>query len=803
MSTTDFSSDLNAARQHLLDRLTAFRRRVRRVLILEGAAWMVSLIVGAAFLTLALDWWFEFHLATRAIIILLIVAGFFEFIRRRIVRIWSSPMGPLELMASLDESRLQHDRSIDEASAAPIMKWTNLAPKVASALQLPDQISAQQSVSPTLIQRALQQCHALLDQVDFSVFLNRRHQRRLLIVLSCVVVLPIALSALSPTTFSIWFERWLLASNRPWPRTTLLELLGEKEGRLIVPRGESSLLQLAVVDSDPDRLTEFVTMRIEHADHQPVENVSFTRYGDGDFRFELPPLSSPATVTLRGGDARLGPITIDPVDRPRLTSLTLTGKLPQRDKPIEFNFSGAEGTVQLLPSAEAELALVAGEPLSDVKLELLSGKIGSLERRDKTHFASTWTHHESVQMRVTLVSAVTGLSSFPRPVAIGVQPDRPPHLTFKQTGVKLRVTPTAILPWVLSARDDFGIQSADLHVKITRLPTTEVQEQSPSATEDKPAPSADEASESSADEANETTGAETSAPSTDDSPTPSAVDRAKDDAVNTDDAGDAAEIKEETMTPSPAANVEQSVRSLYGPVLPTEESGLELSDQVELEPLKLTPGCTVELVVDAKDDCVTGAQTTRSRTLVFRIVTAEELFREILLKQQQLRARLRKATDEAENMRDEIPLGQYPEQSSEFLRKHRVIQREVSMVHQGLAETVTEMELNQLGGPEAHQLIRQMVLDPLGDLHDRTLTQQRQAWEELNDGSAEKVESLLNRQDQIVADLDKILKNMAQWDSFIDVINQLNSVIKLETQIRTHTEDLRQKQIESVFEEEE
>jgi hypothetical protein len=71
--------------------------------------------------------------------------------------------------------------------------------------------------------------------------------------------------------------------------------------------------------------------------------------------------------------------------------------------------------------------------------------------------------------------------------------------------------------------------------------------------------------------------------------------------------------------------------------------------------------------------------------------------------------------------------------------------------------------------------------------------------ESLRQPSPETPQQLLARQQQIVAAMQKILKNMAQWDSFIDVVNQLNEVIKLEQAVRGKTEDLKKKQFESIF----
>ena len=162
----------------------------------------------------------------------------------------------------------------------------------------------------------------------------------------------------------------------------------------------------------------------------------------------------------------------------------------------------------------------------------------------------------------------------------------------------------------------------------------------------------------------------------------------------------------------------------------------------DLESLKLAPGDTVSATAEATDDCDTGAQTSRSRTLSFRIVARNELFREILLKQQQLRARLRKATDQAELLRQSLRSASLPDDADELLRRHNLVQREVWQVMHGIEDSATEMRLNRLGGAETHEIIARTVIRPLEELHDDLLTRQRQGLESVKQPGAETQEQL-------------------------------------------------------------
>jgi hypothetical protein len=235
-----------------------------------------------------------------------------------------------------------------------------------------------------------------------------------------------------------------------------------------------------------------------------------------------------------------------------------------------------------------------------------------------------------------------------------------------------------------------------------------------------------------------------------------------------------------------------------GKTLPLEPT-FDAAHDWDLEALKLGPGDTVSTTAEATDDCYTGPQTSRSRTLTFRIVSRTELFREILLKQQQLRARLRKAAEQAEALRQSLRSAALPDDSEELLRRHNLIQREVWQVLHGIEDSATEMRLNRLGGAETHEIITRTVIAPLERLHDDLLTRQRQGLESVRQPAAETQEQLVGRQQEIVEAMSKVLKSMSQWDSFIDVVNQLTEVINLENLVRNKTEELKKKQFDSIF----
>ena len=104
-------------------------------------------------------------------------------------------------------------------------------------------------------------------------------------------------------------------------------------------------------------------------------------------------------------------------------------------------------------------------------------------------------------------------------------------------------------------------------------------------------------------------------------------------------------LKAESPDPANPAQLksESSTVPLYGPVNPTTELQVQPARTIELEPMKLPVGSLLTINATATDACYIGAQTSQSRQVTFRIVPPEELFREILLRQQSERAKVSQA----------------------------------------------------------------------------------------------------------------------------------------------------------------
>jgi hypothetical protein len=721
LAITTRDSDLDALRQRLTVRLQTLRAQVRFRLWLDLAARLFVGLAALAFVSFTLDWAFELSRGARVAYIVLACGLVAWTAVKAVVAVMRLRLEPIELAAELDKAR-----------RLPASQW--IAPRVATVLQLSDARSREATFSAPMVDRAVRSSSQALEGIDFSRRLDERQVRQSFVLLGAAIVAPLLFAAILPGELSsLSARRWLLGSNVGWPRDTSIDVLGLSDGRLIVPRGEPASLRVVVRDRHAP--TELVWIRITAPD-TPPETATMVRFAAGDFRYELPPQQQAVAAEFWGGDRRVGPIDIVPVDRPRIARLSLVYQHPRDKTPQTYSFSGEEGNIRLLKETKAELTLSANVDVAtlDVSADGVATAGGpstpKFERIDDRTFRAKWIHQGPLQLKVGMVGRDSQLASRPEPIAIGFKEDRPPRVTLTHSGVGARIAPSAIIPFKVAVRDDFAVARTALDFKF--VPNT-----------------------AAAAEATE---------------------------------GQRPKVPE--LAPVVLLDGKKG-----GPLEPTFDGEHEW----DLESLKLVPGDTVSAIAEATDDCYTGPQTSRSRTLTFRVVSRNELFREILLKQQQLRARLRKATEQAELLRQSIVSASLPDDGEELLRRHNLIQREVWQVMHGIEDSATEMRLNRLGGAETHEIINRTVIAPLERLHDDTLTRQRQGLESVKQPGADTQEQLASREHEIVDELSRILKNMSQWDSFIDVVNQLTEVINLENLVRNKTEDLKKKQFDSIF----
>ncbi len=725
---------LRNAQQRVVQRLHRIRRRIRAHLTVEGLFWTITAVSLAAAASLLLDWTLRFSLPTRLALLLLALAGIAVVAVRKLVRPLSMPLADLDLAELLDR------------------RVPGVGQQISNVLQLPELARSEHYASRSMVSAAVAECAQSLDRVDLMATLNTPRLGKLLAGCAAWIVLALGVWALWPTTAELWARRWLAGSDIRWPQDTYLQVLGLREdGKLLVPRGELSLLQinaqpkfksaehgwllenrdqpLLVESPEPPRSQS--PQRVSVAYRLPDgtrKRGNAVQLGAATFNYELAPLAEPVELHIVGGDDWLGPITVEPIDRPAVASLEITALRPGASAP-ETTAVGA-GTEQhiYLRETQLELKLIANQPLQSADALSEGKQVSGWRRVDERTYTLSWTMQEPLALEFRLVGSYGGLTSKPYFLTIGLLRDREPRLTMRSSGVSRRVTPVARVPLAIRATDDFGVTSLAIELERTEL------------LEDKPQ--------------------------------------------------------------SEGGRLDLAIGELPADAPPRIEVALDY--ELALTDRQLTPGNLIKFRSTATDACVLGVQSGYSRWLSFQVVSADELFYEILTRQREQRAKFKLAVDSAKEQSAALEAMTTREEAAAVARAQSVISRQVWQVVNQLDASLQEMTLNDLGNPAAREIMQSGIITPLRTLHGDLLARLGGAIGELmvqETVPAEGRAEALRISQQSVEAMEAILAQMAQWESFVDVINQLKHVIEAQGKVLEATEDLEKKRTQDLFDE--
>jgi len=726
---------LGDCRQSVRERLARVRRRLRAQLFLEALAWGVGTAVLLGGLSVAIDRLFRPDLAVRIALLALAATALAAVAAMRL----RAPV--LLRLDDLDLAELLERRQ------------KGIGQRLTTVLQLPSLLEQDPSASPSMIRAAVEEDFASLERVDLQATFSERRRRIFWVLVAVFVAAAVTFCVVDPATAGLWARRWLGGANVRWPQQTYLTVVGLGDSdRLQVPRGESVVFQ---VDAAPEFtpagrfwqllgrgqplliessgrpssiVPESISLKLQMADGTQRIG-TFTHYSAGQFRYELPPLSDPAEVSVTGGDDWFGPVLIEPIDRPAVESVTVFSRAPGRSEAEAFRADDPEKQLLFLPTTRLELEFNATQPLASARVVVSGTDAGpDLVALDSYRRRLSWEMKEPVTFEFQLLSQ-TGLSSKPYFVTIGLLNDRAPRLTLRSSGVGRRITPSARVPLHLRAIDDFGIAELSLDLEETRI----------------------------------------------------------------------IESKPVTKTHHP---LEEKFPAEAENKLPPD---IEREPVAEIAEYALLPGSSVRIRSKAVDACVLGAQSAESRWLSFQVVSAEELFYEILTRQREQRNKFAKAIDTEKGQLEALgKLSAQPE-AGQLVRVHQAVARQVWQIAGALNATLQEMTLNDLGSATARDLLEISIIRPLRELHENPLADLRTKLEALAAREAideDQREAAIAAQTAVIERMQRIFEQMAQWESFVDVVNQLRHVITAEDKIRESTEETQKKQIKDVFDDE-
>ena len=718
------SPDLTGMQQKLRKRLISLGNRLRMRIALDSVVRSLAVLLGLLALSVVLDFWLELSRPMRMFYWLVTLAAAAHFVYHYGIKPLRKKLSPVELAEAVDIA--QGHRGSKQ-----------LAPRVATVLQLPGMLGDDGALSGNMIEDAVGRSYQSLETTDFNAALSRKHTTQCLGVLLAALVVfggtGAGMNAIGEQVVGTWAQRWLLLSDEAYLRNTAIEVTGlSEDGKLVIPAGEVATLFTTITTKDGEPIEE-ARLKLSPKSGQDWPK-GLDKFDENDFRFELMPLNEPTEATINAGDQSLT-FMIEPAARPRLTGLKLTHTHPaDPGNPKTIDFAGAEGEVSLLDLNEVELVLTANVPIAEIRDVQEDGqadaKRPAIQRVSENVFKINWTHNERQRFRIELVSKNAGLVSQPIPISIGLKNDRKPSVRLRYTGVGQRITPNALIPLTVESRDDYGL--INTKIDILRLRTGE-----------------------------------------------GAGSEAFDAIVLQQD--DSAALRE--------------FRDKHG--LEIDQFGVRPTDIIRLTGVAtdnrysgVTDGGQVGESTKVDFRIVTHKELFRE--IIARQQQARSGFRQAIEDSKDLLARLRE-------VEDGVQAAGQSRRFRAIQRSVWKVSRELERSAEEMR--LNRLGGSKEDGNQAYESMKSTILEPLAKLHDQTMAAQRSALEAAANADAVRLEQIRSDQSQLIKDMELLLAKMNRWDELLDAINQLSEVIDQQEQLKEKVDELIDNQIDDLFDE--
>jgi hypothetical protein len=727
---------LRDAQRLLRQELARLRSRLRLQLVLEFATDAVSVVTATAALLIFIDWLFRFGLAVRLILLTLALAGILIFLGVRAVRRWrSSRVDELSLAVTLDRHR------------------PGIAQQIADVLQLPDLLAEPRaSASPAMVRLAVTRACAALADSDWRSLWNRRRTALHAGALLLGLLVPVIFALGSPDAARLSIARWFLGSSERWPQKTYLTVLGlDARGRLVAPRDERFLMEVSInlplVEPSGEGW-------IVHGRGEPL----ILRRKPGK------PVKPPSVrVRERTAEGRTRAGTMVEADDTRFR--------------YEFPPSPASSTFELVGGDDwlgpLTVERVDRPSLAETRLRVKEPGTADTEWRSADNSLQHLLFLPDTEVELTLVG-----SEKLADIQLKVHPGSPPELkraderTFAaQWPLREATTLESVL---ISAETGLASRPSFLSIGLLRDREPRVTLRAVGVS-------------------SRVTPVATiplSIAATDDIGL-AALRLQFDRTVTVEEKDRALPKTERTTIPLPLA------MDASRPVL---DHQVRHDVALQGDPPKV--GAVLRFAALAEDRCARGTQTGRSSVLALQVVSPDELFYEILIRQRAERAKFLAVLDTVEK---QTPVLDGNPSADDFLRVMRLEHsgaRQLDQIAGRIADTLQEMRLNQIGSPKSHRLLQEGVIDPILALTAGPMNQLRAVLQSLaGAGSSPRAnkEAARRLQGEVVTKMKNILEQMSQWESFVDVVNQVAEVIRMEQKVLSATEKARESRTQEVF----
>lgn len=457
MPPTSSSTDKRAI-ESVLENL---RSRIRTYVLTE-AGLLVLLLAGVAFwVGLATDWFFEPPPSVR------IAAYAILALSALVILLW---WGVNRWFANLS------DRSL---ALLLERKFPELNDRLSVAVDLSNRPAGDPQVHAELAERTLQGAAEATRQIDPALALNQPRLRRFMGGAAALLLSVLALAMLAPKVWQTYSHRLALSPEK-WPRSVELTLDGFQ------PDGRGGWVRKVARNSDvpivvrPNLTGELkspgrVSIRYRWQDGGRgrdelvrIGGASAAATASQRFEYLFERIAGEVEFSLRGGDARIEPVRIEVVERPKVTALTFECTYPDYlDRSARSLTAGPR--MELPEGTSIRVTGVANKPLREIRWQTSTdqgNQTPAVNRNTSSEFAydlQLTSSDVDLQIRLLDEDGIESAEAFK--VAVLAKRDLKPQIQVVREGIGTAVTPTASIPLQLSIEDDYAVQSATLAVK--------------------------------------------------------------------------------------------------------------------------------------------------------------------------------------------------------------------------------------------------------------------------------------------------------------------------------------------------
>ncbi|MEK6798485.1 MAG: hypothetical protein AABZ12_05945 [Planctomycetota bacterium] len=427
-------------------RLTAAARSLRRLVLIEGAAFVVVFTFTAAVTQYLADYGSRgVRWSMRATLLAMTLASIAWLVWKRLIRPLRAAIQPADV-ANLLERR-----------------FPALSSVLISAVRFGSgEAGSEATNSRSLMAEVVRSAAPAVADLDFGAILDRTRVRWSALAIAATLALTAATLVAAPETVAIWFARDVLLRDVPWPRKTQL-FVELRNGELIGARGDDLVIQAHAQGVAPRDVDFVYKTDPGRYGRETMVTVGST----GSYRFTFKNAQEDFWFQLEGGDDVTESFRARLLERPRVVRARLSVAPPAYTRLPLFSLGEEERAVQILPGSRISFDVETNKPV--VRASLMAGtqSIGELAP-GADRFQMSVTPVETATFHFQLLDDADLESKQATKIAIRVVKDDAPSVRLKAPGVGDMITAQALIPLELEFADTYGLARAEALFKLTR-----------------------------------------------------------------------------------------------------------------------------------------------------------------------------------------------------------------------------------------------------------------------------------------------------------------------------------------------